>query len=102
MAKTNPSTERLGTRSTNADQHPGRAVPIRKRRTKAEMARDNALVEEKKSEKKRQQTKSVARIAELEDRMAIDDAGAEGAHPRNQKGLFVMYLFFALLSDNPK
>jgi len=99
MADANPPVERrVATRTTNANQHPGRAVPIRKRRTKAEMARDKALLEEKKAEKKRQQTKGIERIAELEDRMAIDDAGAEGAHPRNQKGTFVCHVvsFFAL------
>ena len=97
MADTNPPAERrVATRTTNADQHPGQVVPIRKRRTKAEMARDKALADEKKAEKKRQKTKGIARIAELEDQMAIDDAGAEGAHPRNQKGSCI--LFFALVS----
>lgn len=86
MPNTKPSAERLETRATNASQHPGRAIPVRKRRTKEEIARDNALLEEKKNEKNRRQTKGIARIAELEDQMAIDDTGAEGAHPRNQKG----------------
>ena len=88
MPNANPSAERLATRSqtTNVDQHPGRIDQPRKRRTKAEIARDNALLEEKRNEKRRQQAKGIAQIAELEDRMAIDDAGAEGAHPRNQKG----------------
>lgn len=85
MSDTNP-VERLATRAGNARQHPGRVSQPRKRRTKEEMARDKAIAEEKKERKKRQQTKGIARIAELEDRMAIDDAGVEGAHPRNQKG----------------
>jgi hypothetical protein len=51
------------------------------------MARDKAILEEKTLEKKRQKTESIARIAELEDRMAIDDASTVDAHPRNQKGL---------------
>ena len=97
MADTNPSTERRTTRAINADQHPGRVDQTRKRRTKAEIARDNALKEEKKAEKNRQQTKGVARIADLEDQMAIDDAEAEGAHPRNQKGSLSYVTFFALL-----
>lgn len=62
------------------------------------MARDNALLEEQKAAKARQRTEAIGRIADLEDRMAIDDAGAEGAHPRNQKGSFHVYLFFSLLS----
>lgn len=104
MADTNPSTGRRATRATNADQHPGQVQvdQIRKRRTKAEMARDNALKEEKKVQKKRQQAKGIAHIAELEDQMAIDDAAAEDAHPRNQKGL-LSYLFLPYwVTTNPK
>lgn len=88
MADKKPSTGRLATRAANADQHPGKVQvdQIRKRRTKEEIARDNALQKEKKDKKKRQQTKSIAHIAELEDQMAVDDAGAEGAHPRKQIG----------------
>ena len=71
----------------NIDQHPGLAIPVRKRHTKAEMAQDKAL-QEKKAEKKHQQMKGIARIVELEDRMAVDDAGARTAHPQNEKGLF--------------
>lgn len=95
MADTNPSNGRVATRATNSDQHPGRVdQQFRKRRTKAEIARDNALQEEKKEQKNRQQTKSITRIAELEDQMAIDDANAEGAHPRNQKGSLPYVSFF--------
>ena len=62
------------------------------------MDRDNALQEEKKAQKKRQRTKGITRIAVLEDQMAIDDASADGAHPRNQKGsLTNIYFFFVLL-----
>jgi hypothetical protein len=57
------------------------------------MARDNALLEAKRAEKQRQQSEGVVRIAELEDRMAIDDAGTEEAHPRTQKG--VLCIFFS-------
>jgi hypothetical protein len=100
MADTNPSTGCPVTRPTNANQHPGKVAldQVRKRRTKEEVARDNALKQEKIDQKKRQQTKGIALIAELEDRMAIDDASAEGAHPRNQKGMFVchMYYYFRL------
>ena len=37
--------------------------------------------------KKREQTEGIARIAELEDQMAVNDASAESAHPRKKKGL---------------
>jgi hypothetical protein len=97
MSDTNPSAERRATRATNADQHPGRVFSIRKRRTKAEIARDNALLEEKKAEKQLQQTQGIARIAVLEDRMAVDDAGAESAHPRSQKGEFSYFHLKKLL-----
>ena len=92
MEDSNPSAERRVTRTTNANQHPGRVL-IRKRRTKAEIARDKAALEEQKNEISRQHMQVVTRIAELEDRMAIDDAGAEGAHPRNQKGSLTRIIF---------
>ena len=97
MSDTNPSSERRTTRATNASQHPGHAVTgtTRKRRTKEEIAQDKAVLEVKKAEEKLQKLQAIARIAELEDRMAIDDAGAESAHPRNHKG---SCLVFALLS----
>ena len=88
MADKSPSTQRHATRTTNVDQHPGLAIPVRKRCTKAEMAWDKALQEEKKAEKKHQQMKGIAHIVELEDRMAVDDARAGTAHPQNEKGLF--------------
>src|SRR5882762_9478686 len=98
MSDTNPSADRRTTRATNAGQHPGHAVMnpmIRKRRTKEEMARDKALQEVKKAEENLQKAQSITHIAEMEDRMAIDDAGAESAHSRNHKG---SCLVFTLLS----
>lgn len=97
MSDMNPSSERRTTRATNAGQHPGHAVIgiVRKRRTKEEMARDKALLAVKKAEENLKKVQGIARIAELEDRMAIDDAGAGSAHPRNHKG---SCLVFALLS----
>ena len=81
MADTSPSTQHRATRTMNIDQHPGLAIPVRKRCTKAEMAWDKALQEEKKAEKKHQQMKGIACIVELEDQMAVDDAEAGTAHP---------------------
>ena len=97
MSDTNPSSECRTTRATNASQHPGHAITgtTRKRPTKEEIARDKAILEVKKAEEKLQKLQAIARIAELEDRMAIDDAGAESAHPRNHKG---SCLLFPLLS----
>ena len=83
MSDTNPSSERQTTRATNAGQHPGHAVTgtIRKRRAKEEMARDKALLAVKKAKENLQKAQGIACIAELEDRMPIDDAGAKSAHP---------------------
>ena len=52
MADTSPSTQCYATRTMNVDQHPGLAIPVRKRCTKAEMAWDKALQEEKKATSK--------------------------------------------------
>lgn len=98
----NPSmdaTERRNTRATNVNQHPGlvQVQQKRKRRTKEEIAHDKALQEEKKNEKKRKQTKSIALIANLEDQMAIDDAGAEGAHPRYKGSLLSFFTILGYL-----
>jgi len=80
----NPSqpVARVTTRSKNVDQHPGSVVAPKRRRSKAEKARDDELaglaikkVQEKKKE-------DIARVARLEDAMAVDDHNAENAHPR--------------------
>jgi hypothetical protein len=55
---------------------------MRKRRTKEEIERDNALLQEKKDMIAKKKALSIARVAHLEDRMAIKDSGAESAHPR--------------------
>ena len=53
MADTSASTlGRRSTRPTNADAHPGRAIQKRKQRTKEEIARDKALLEETRNENK--------------------------------------------------
>ena len=45
--------------------------------------------------------KGIARIAELEDRMAVDDARARTAHPWNEKGSFSC-TFLNYWVTNPK
>jgi hypothetical protein len=90
MTDSNPPTERR-TRAKNANQHPGQVDQIRKRRTKAEIAHEDALLQAKKEEKTRKQNKAIMRIAELEDQMAVDDVGAENAHPRNHEGLSILF-----------
>jgi len=75
-------TERHVTRPTNASQHPRLAGAIRKRRTKAEIEHDKALLQEKKDAIAKKKALGIARVAQLEDRMATEDSGAESAHPR--------------------
>ena len=87
-----PSTERRVTRAKNVDQHPGLIEPKRKRRTKAEIEHDNALLQEKKEALAREKADSVARVAQLEDKMAVEDSGAESAHPRNSRGTLLHLL----------
>lgn len=74
------------TRAKNKFQHPG-AVEVaakRKRRTKAEIAADNAAREERRNEKSRETQEQVKGIASLESEMARKDA--EDAHPRSRNG----------------
>jgi hypothetical protein len=76
------------TRPKNKSQHPG-AVQVaakRKRRTKAQIAADNAAQEEKKQEKGRKAQEQIKSIASLEGEMAKKDAGADSAHPRSRNG----------------
>ena len=84
MADTSPSTQCRATRTMNIDQHPGLAIPVRKRRTKAEMAWDKALQEEKKAPANERHCMHCG----ARDQMAVDDAGARTTHPQNEKGSF--------------
>lgn len=82
------SADTTRTRSKNKNQHPG-AVEIagkRKRRTKAQIAEDNAALEANKREKQRKADEQIRNIAGLESEMAKKDAGADGAHPRSRNG----------------
>jgi hypothetical protein len=76
------------TRSKNKNQHPG-AVEVaakRKRRTKEQIAADNAAQEAKKEEKGRKAHEQIKNIASLEGEMAKKDAEADSAHPRSRNG----------------
>jgi hypothetical protein len=81
MSEINPPTECRVTRAKNANQHLGLLAPKKKRRTKEEIERDKALLQEKKEANAREKPASVTRVAQLEDRMAVEDSGAESAHP---------------------
>lgn len=83
----NPPTERPATRAKNATQRPGKVLQTRKRRTKAEMERDRALQQERKQTEKTRKNKGIASVAQLEDRMAINEANIESAHPRSRQGI---------------
>ena len=58
------------------------------------MARDKALLAAKKAKENLQKAQG---IAELKDRMAINDASAESAHPQNHKGSCLALLSYELL-----
>lgn len=74
---------RMTTRSKNANQHPGVQAEgqKRKRRTKAEMAIARAEEVERKATKTREKAKKIERIAQLEAKIAEDNA-TEIATPR--------------------
>ena len=64
------------TRSKNANQHPGKIVQPRKRRTAEEMQQAKEAEAAEKQRSARKKNDSAKRIAEMEDRMAEDDEGA--------------------------
>lgn len=86
-SRMDPPTERPTTRAKNANQHPGMIGQTRKRRTKAEIARDEALLLAKKEAEKKRKDEGIARVAQMEDKMAINDANVRSAHPRSRKGI---------------
>jgi hypothetical protein len=81
-----PPTGRPVTRSKNASQHPGKVLQMSKRRTKAEVEHDKALLRSKKEAETQKKNEGIARVAQLEDQMAIDDANIGNSHPRSHKG----------------
>jgi GH15 family glucan-1,4-alpha-glucosidase len=82
-----PPTGRPVTRSKNANQHPGRVVQVKKRRTKAEVESDRALLLAKTEAEKQKKNEGISRVAQLEDKMATDDANIGSTHPRSHKGI---------------
>jgi hypothetical protein len=87
-ATANPDSTRLQTRTKNADQHPGLAVPKRKRRTQAEMkeAREKEKVEADAAKKKKEEKLLAA--AKLEDTIiAKDKRAAMGTADKQKKAL---------------
>ena len=77
--------QRPTTRAKNADQHPGRVVR-KTRRTKAEITHDRAVLQAQKEANEQVKKAIIARVAQLEDQMAIDEANIGSAHPRNHSG----------------
>jgi hypothetical protein len=100
MSNINPLATRPVTRAKNVDQHPGHVFQTRKRRTREEIDRDNALIQEANAAKKRKKNEGIARIAQLEDKMAVDDASAGSAHPRSHHGALLLLWFST--DTNPK
>ena len=83
MSAANPSKAGVVTRAQNSEQHPGMVDAKRKRRTKADMERQRALLKEEKRVRVQKEVESVERSAQLEEGMAAEDFAAKSAHPRN-------------------
>jgi hypothetical protein len=96
-----PTVTRPTTRAKNANQHPGRVGQTRKRHTKAEIERDNALLQQEKEAEAQKKNEGIARVAQLEDKMAIDDTKTGGAHPRNNHSDLIS-LCFSCRTNDPK
>jgi hypothetical protein len=65
--------QRIATRTSNANKHPGEQIPKRKRRTQAEMQEFRKSQEEAKEAKRIAQQEKIGRIATLENKMAEED-----------------------------
>jgi hypothetical protein len=55
-------------------------------KSRAEIQRDNVRLQEKQEVETREKKESIKRVAKLEDKMAVEDHGAESAHPRRSRG----------------
>jgi hypothetical protein len=71
MPEQNPP-NRVQTRPKNADQHPGLAIK-RKRRTQAEIARDQEIEQKKKEADEKLTERKLRAMATLEDRISAND-----------------------------
>jgi hypothetical protein len=78
---------RIGTRTTNANTHPGNLVnaTTRKRRSKAQIAADNAAKAAKEAEKKKVAENNLKRVAGLEKSIAEEDANEATPRPRRPR-----------------
>ena len=82
-----PTDRRPSTRAKNASQRPGLVDMSRqKRRTKAEMAQERQTKEAAAKALKQKKDNDILRVAQVEDKLAIDDANAERSHPRSRNG----------------
>lgn len=90
---------RVSTRSKNAHQHPGDILleGKRTRRSAAEVAEEKmrkhlARMERQKEkhDEMERRKEGAKRVAELEDKMAVDDVQRGSAHPRYLAGKFRM------------
>jgi hypothetical protein len=66
-----------------ANKHP-RLLLKKRRRTKAEMVQEKALKQMERALKEKEKDDDILRIAQQEDRMAIEDANADSAHPHRR------------------
>jgi hypothetical protein len=77
------SVNRVTTRSTNVDKHPGaiQETGKRKRRTQAEIVRDEAAKQAEKDAAEARKKEGIQNIALLEDQMAAEDAERDKPRP---------------------
>jgi hypothetical protein len=78
---------RIGTRATNASIHPGNLVnaATRKRRTKAQIAADNAAKAAQEAAKRKVAKDNLKRVADLEKSIAEEDAHELTPRPRRPR-----------------
>lgn len=72
-----PQSSRPTTRAKNAFSHPGAIVQKQKRRSREEMVQERAEKEAEVEKKTKRKLAGIARIAEIEERMAAKDSNAK-------------------------
>jgi len=84
MSTPTPDSSRLQTRAKNVNQHPGDAIPKRKRRTKAEMAQAREAEKLQSEAKKKEKEENLQAVAKVENKIAAKDkqAAAGVAHQK--------------------
>jgi hypothetical protein len=96
-------TNRVTTRSTNVDKHPGaiQETGKRKRRTQAEIAHDEAVKQAEKEAAEARKKEGIENIASLEDQMAAEDAERDNPRRRPLRRTSRSYALIPMVVDVP-